>query len=71
MVKGLELIETNPIFYVRRNELEKANREQLFIRLIKMEVNSSMLANFNRLATEVMLPNVQKEKGVLVMYAIA
>jgi quinol monooxygenase YgiN len=71
MVKGLELIETNPIFYVRRNELEKANQEHLFIRLIRMEVDSSLLENFNRLATDVMLPNVQKEKGVLVMYAVA
>ena len=71
MVKGLGLIETNPIFYVRRNELEDANQEQLFIRLIRMEVDSSLLENFNRLATEVMLPNVQKEKGVLVMYAVA
>ena len=70
MVKGLGLIETNPIFYVRRNELEDANQEQLFIRLIRMEVDSSLLENFNRLATEVMLPNVQKEKGVLVMYAV-
>jgi quinol monooxygenase YgiN len=71
MVKDLQLIETNAIFYVRRNELEGANTEQLFIRLIRMEVDSSQLENFNRLATDVMLPNVQKEKGVLVMYAVA
>jgi 4-carboxymuconolactone decarboxylase len=43
MVKDLQLIETNPIFYVRRNELEKANTDKLFIRLIKMEVDSSEL----------------------------
>lgn len=70
MVKDLQLIEMNPIFYIRKNELEKTNTEKLFIRLIKMEVDSSQLQNFNRLATEVMLPNVQK-KGVLVMYAVS
>jgi quinol monooxygenase YgiN len=71
MVKDLQLIETNPIFYVKRNDLEKANTEKLFIRLIKIEIDSSQIQNFNQLATEVMLPNVKKEKGVLVMYAVA
>jgi quinol monooxygenase YgiN len=71
MVKDLKLIETNPIFYVRRNDLEKANTDKLFIRLIKMEVDSFQLQNFIHLATEVMLPNVEKEKGVLVMYAVS
>lgn len=71
MVQELQLIETKPIFYVKRNELEKANTNKLFIRLIKMEVDSSQLKNFNKLATDVMLPHVKKEKGVLVMYALA
>jgi quinol monooxygenase YgiN len=71
MVKDLQLIETNPIFYVKRNELERTDPEKLFIRLIKLEVDSFQIESFKRLATEVMLPNVKKEKGVLVMYAVS
>jgi 4-carboxymuconolactone decarboxylase len=71
MVRELQLIETNTIFYVKRNELEKANNEKLFIRLIRIELQPAQLQNFHKLATEVMLPNVTKEKGVLVMYAVS
>lgn len=71
MVKELQLIETSTIFYVRKNELEKANAQKLFIRLIKMEVDSLQLNKFNQIAKQVMLPNVKKEAGVMVMYAVS
>jgi quinol monooxygenase YgiN len=71
MVKHLQLIVTNPIIYVRKKELDNLNPAHLFIRLIKMEIDSAEIENFNRLASSVMLPGIQKEKGVLVMYAVA
>lgn len=71
MVKHLELIETQPILYIRKPELSKARGQDLFIRLIKMEINSNEIDNFNRLAQRVMLPGIKTEPGVLVMYAVA
>lgn len=69
MVKGLALIEMQPILYHRKPHLSKARLEDLYIRLIKMEIDSSEIASFNNLANTVMLPGIKKEDGVLVMYA--
>ena len=71
MVKHLELLETQPILYIRKPGLSKAPVDNLFIRLIKMEIDSKEIDNFKRLAQSVMLPGLQKEPGVLVMYAVA
>jgi quinol monooxygenase YgiN len=71
MVKHLELLETRPILYIRKPDLSKAAVHNLFIRLIKMEIDSKEIDNFKRLAQSVMLPGLQKEPGVLVMYAVA
>lgn len=71
MVKHLELIETQPILYIRKPELSKAGNQDLFIRLIKMEIDSGEVNNFNALAQSVMLPGLKTEPGVLVMYAVA
>lgn len=71
MVKHLELIETQPILYIRKPELSKARSEELFIRLIKMEIDPGSKDSFHTLANNVMLPGLKKETGVLVMYAVA
>jgi quinol monooxygenase YgiN len=71
MVKHLELIETQPILYVRKNEFSKARSQDLFTRLIKVELKASEINNFNQLAQSVMLPGINKEPGVLIMYAVA
>jgi quinol monooxygenase YgiN len=71
MVKNLELIQTKPILYIRKPELTNARSEDLFIRLIKMELASNETDNFKQLAQAVMLPGIKKEPGVLVMYAVA
>jgi quinol monooxygenase YgiN len=71
MVTHLELIETRPILYHRKNEVSKTRSQDLFIRLIKMEIDSTQIQNFERLATDVMLPGLHKERGILVMYAVS
>jgi len=71
MVKHLELIEAEPILYVRKPEIAKASSQDLFIRLIKMELDPGEVDNFKHLAQSVMLPGIKKEKGILVMYAVA
>ncbi len=71
MVKHLELIEMQPIFYHRKSHLSKAQSEDLYIRLIKMEIDSISIAEFNNMATSVMLPGIKNEPGVLVMYVVA
>jgi quinol monooxygenase YgiN len=71
MVKHLELIETQPILYIRKSELTAARDQNLFMRLIKMEIDSNAITSFNELAKTVMLPEIKKESGVLVMYAVA
>jgi quinol monooxygenase YgiN len=71
MVKHLELVETQTILYHRKNELVTARTQDLFIRIIKMEIDSTEYDNFNRLAKTVMLPGIKKEPGVLVMYAVS
>jgi quinol monooxygenase YgiN len=71
MVKHLELIETEPILYIRKPELSRARSQDLLIRLIKMEIDSREIDNFKELAENVMLPGIKKEPGVLVMYAVA
>lgn len=71
MVEDLQLIEATPIFYIKRNELETASIEKLVIRLVKIELDSNSIKDFYTLATRVMLPNVKKEAGVLIMYSVA
>jgi hypothetical protein len=50
MVKHLELIETEPILYMRKKELSEGNSPHLFIRLIKLEIDSNEVDNFKKLA---------------------
>jgi quinol monooxygenase YgiN len=71
MVKHLELIEAQPILYIRKQEISKVRSQDLFIRLIKMEIGSNETENFKDLARSVMLPGLKKEPGVLVMYAVS
>ncbi len=71
MVKNLALIETQPILYNRKSKLDKANSQNLYIRLIKIELNADWVEPYTRLAQTVMLPGLKKESGVLVMYAVA
>jgi quinol monooxygenase YgiN len=71
MVTGLELIEMQPILYHRKSGLSKTAGDGQYIKLIKMEVDSSMISRFNELANTVMLPGIKNEPGILVMYAAA
>jgi quinol monooxygenase YgiN len=71
MVKHLELIQVEPILYIRKPELASVPNQDYFIRLIKMQIDSRSIERFTELAKTVMLPNIKKESGVLVMYAVA
>jgi quinol monooxygenase YgiN len=71
MVKHLELIQMQPILYHRKPALSNARQEDLYIRLIKMELDSNAVASFNKLGNTVMLPGIKQEPGILVMYAVA
>lgn len=71
MVKQLDLIQMQPLLYHRKPELSNARAEDLYIRLIKIELDSNAVENFNELAKTVMSPGIKKEPGVLVMYAVA
>lgn len=71
MVKHLELIAAQPLLYHRKAELAKARLEDLYIRLIKIEIDSTTSADFSHLANTVMKPGIKTEPGVLVMYAVA
>lgn len=71
MVTHLDLIETRPILYHRKPDLAKEQSEQFYIRLIKIEIDSTTIEAFNQLAINVMLPGIKREPGVLVMYAVA
>jgi quinol monooxygenase YgiN len=71
MVTHLELIESKPLLYHRKPNLTETDDEQYFIRLIKMEIDSTAIADFEKLAQSVMLPGLADEPGVLMMYAVA
>jgi 4-carboxymuconolactone decarboxylase len=71
MVKHLSLIQMQRILYHRKPEASNASTKGLYIRLIKIEIDSSAVENFKALASAVMLPGIESEPGVLVMYALA
>lgn len=71
MVKHLELIATQPIIYHRKPELLSARPEDLYIRLVKMEIDSTTTEDFTRLSNRVILQGIKTEPGILVMYAVA
>ncbi len=71
MVKHLDLIQMQPILYHRKAELANVPSEDLYIRLIKIQLDSNAVENFDTLGNRVMLPGIRKEPGVLVMYAVA
>ncbi|HEY0656218.1 MAG TPA: antibiotic biosynthesis monooxygenase [Chryseosolibacter sp.] len=71
MVKHLDLIQMEPILYHRKADLSNAQVDDLYIRLIKIELDSSAIKDFNELGNTVMLPGIKNEPGVLVMYAAA
>lgn len=71
MVRNLDLVECRTIFYHRKKRLPIAKQQDLFIRLIKMEIDTSKAQAFNDLGQKVMLRGLETEPGVLVMYAVA
>lgn len=71
MVKHLDLIQMQPILYHRKPDLSTARLEDLYIRLIKIELESTTIEDFNKLGNTVMLPGIKNEPGILVMYAVA
>lgn len=71
MVKHLELIEMQPVLYIRKPELSKLNSDDFLVRLIKIELKANQIGNFTKLVQTVMLPGLKNEPGVLVMYAVA
>ena len=71
MVKKLDLIEMQPILYHRKAELSNARAQDLYVRLLKIELESNDASRFAELNNTVMLPGISKEPGLLVMYALA
>ena len=71
MVKKLDLIEMQPILYHRKAELSNARAQDLYVRLLKIELESNDASRFAELNNTVMLPGIRKEPGLLVMYALA
>ncbi|HEX5169866.1 MAG TPA: hypothetical protein VFW11_11895 [Cyclobacteriaceae bacterium] len=71
MVKHLDLIETQSLLYHRKAELSKLDPKNFYIRLIKIELDPSAIADFSSLANNVMMPGLKTESWVLVMYAVA
>src|SRR5690606_26117253 len=71
MVKHLDLIQMQPIVYHRKPSLSNTPAEDLYIRLIKIELNANAIEDFNELGNVVMLPGIQNEPGILVMYAVS
>ena len=71
MVKHLDLIQMQRILYHRKREISNANTDDLYIRLIKIEIDSNTVENFKALVTNVLLPGLESEPGVLVMYMLA
>jgi quinol monooxygenase YgiN len=69
MVKHLDLIQMQPIFYHRKPHLSSSRTEDLYTRLVKIELDPPALENFRHLGSTVMLPGIKNEPGVLVMYA--
>src|SRR5687768_6473349 len=64
MVKHFELIEMQPIFYVRKPELLSGSSQDYFIRLIKKEIGANSVERYRELAKTVMLPGIKQEPGV-------
>lgn len=71
MVRHLDLIQMQPILYHRKAEVSKGRSGDLYVRLIKIELESTAVESFSTLGNKVMLPGIKKEPGVLVMYAVA
>lgn len=71
MVRHLDLIQVQPILYHRKAELSNAGIDDLYVRLIKIELGGNAVEDFRKLGNTVMLPGIKKEPGVLVMYAAA
>ena len=71
MVKNLDLIQMERILYHRKASLPGASTEELYTRLIKIELDSNSVRKFYDLGQTVMLPGIKTEPGVLVMYAVA
>jgi len=71
MVRHLDLIQTRPLFYHRKDKLSTARMDDLYIRLIKIEVHSNAVDHFKKLGGTIMLPGIKTEPGVLAMYGVA
>lgn len=71
MVKRLDLIETQPILYAKKQTLETSRRQNLLARLVQLKLEPGTDAKFTRLAQSVLLPGVEKEPGLLLMYMVA
>ena len=70
IVKHLKLIEMQPLLYHRKASLAKAEKNKLYSRLIKMQIDPGGITRFKELADSVMLSGIKRESGVLVMYAV-
>ena len=53
MVRHLDLIQMQPILYHRKPSLSTARPEDLYIRLIKIELNAKAIEDFNKLGNNV------------------
>jgi quinol monooxygenase YgiN len=69
MVKGLQLIETEPIIYMHKGEVAGKNKN-LLVRMIQLKIDLAHLETYKQLVSKVMEPGVKKEPGVLTMYGV-
>lgn len=70
MVKALELIQTNPILFQKKNT-DLAQEKNLLVQLAKIEIEPSQLANYQKILQKGIETSVRKESGVLALYAVA
>lgn len=71
MVKHVTLISMHSLFYHSKPSLETVADDKLYVRLIKIEIASNAVEAFRGVCTKIMAPGLEREPGMLVMYAVA
>lgn len=71
MVKQLALIPMWSILYHRKAAPSNVREEELYVRVDKVELNDDAVEEFDKFCKDVMLPRIENDSGVLVMYVVA
>ncbi|RAW02158.1 putative quinol monooxygenase [Pseudochryseolinea flava] len=71
MVKHLALMVAKPIIYVRKDALSNAPSQDLFLKLVEIEIKEKGIDDFLMLSKNTVLPGIRSEPGLLMMYAIS